>query len=209
MEKRLKRLLNMTSENSQGEEISTIAVFPCKFEYRNSFWKRHEIFMFPFVTQFFNQVLIGSIVWYFQKLSCWIHYCREKQGCAPTKILVHAAKATCFASVVDLLKCQGLSKVNTFIREYFKKFNHVHNSMASVEATKSFPLKEKNSPPLVSPSKDGKSENLLAKYSTPSKVSKLQNWLDESSALGQGCHLESWAVSQLKIENIQVLAMNL
>ena len=32
---------------------------------------------------------------------------------------MHVAKATCFASVVDLLKCQGLSKVNTYIHEYF------------------------------------------------------------------------------------------
>ena len=81
--------------------------------------------------------------------------------------------------------------------------------MASMEVTEICPLKEKNSPPLVSPSKAGKSENLLAKYSTPSKFSKLQNSLDESSALDQGCHLESRAVSQLKIENTQVLAINL
>ena len=62
MEKRLKRLLNLRSGNAQGAEISTIAVFACKFEYINSFQKRHEIFMFPFVTQFFNQDFIGSTV---------------------------------------------------------------------------------------------------------------------------------------------------
>ena len=55
--------------------------------------------------------------------------------------------------------------------------------MDSVKATKISPLKEKNSSPLVSPSKAGKFENPLVKYSTPSKVRKLQKTLDESSAL--------------------------
>ena len=79
----------------------------------------------------------------------------------------------------------------------------------SVEATESCPLKEKNSPPLVSPSKAVKYSKLLAKYSTPSKVSKLQNSLDESSTLSQGFHLESRAVSQLEIEKTKILAINL
>lgn len=149
---------------------------------------------------------------------CNCSICMKKQGCAPTGILVHAAKATGFASVADLLKCQGLSEehvnslnvstINTLLesirsgnidaKDLVKKLKPVQSSMASVEATENCPLKEQNSPPLLSPSKAGKSEKLLAKSSTPSKVSKLQKSLDESSALGQGCHLKSRAVSQLK-----------
>ena len=113
-----------------------------------------------------------------------------------------------FVLIQEHVNCWNVSTINNLLesirsgnfdaKDLVKKLKSVQSSMASVEATESFPLKEKNSPPLVSPSKAGKFENLLAKYSTPSKVSKLQNSLDESSALGQGCHLESRAVSQLK-----------
>lgn len=149
---------------------------------------------------------------------CNCSICMKKQGCAPTGILVYAAKATGFASVADLLKCQGLSEehVNSLnvstinsllesirsgnidVKDLVKKLKPVQSSMASVEATESCPLKEQNSPPLVSPLKAGKSEKSVVKSSTPSKVSKLQKSLDESSALGHGCHLESRAASQLK-----------
>lgn len=142
---------------------------------------------------------------------CNCSICMKKQGCAPTGMLVHAAKATGFASVADLLKCQGLSEEhvnslnvstincllesirsgNVDVKDLVKKLKPVQSSMASEEATESCPLKEQNSPPPVSPSKAGKSKKSLVKSSTPSKVSKLQKPLDESSAPPR-------AVSQLK-----------
>lgn len=142
---------------------------------------------------------------------CNCSICMKKQGCAPTGILVHAAKATGFASVADLLKCQGLSEEhvnslnvstinslvesirsgNVDVKDLVKKLKPVQSSMASIEATESSPLKEQNSSALVSPSKAGKSEKSLVKSSTPSKVRKLQKPLDGSSALPR-------AVSQLK-----------
>ena len=68
---------------------------------------------------------------------------------------------------------ESIHSRNIDVKDLVKKLKPVQSSMASVEATESCPLKEKNSPPLVSPSKARKSEKLLAKYSTPSKVSKL------------------------------------
>ena len=41
MEKKLKRLLNLRSGSVQSAEVSAIAVFGCKLEYRNAPRKKH------------------------------------------------------------------------------------------------------------------------------------------------------------------------
>ena len=65
-------------------------------------------------------------------------------------------------STINIL-LESIHSGNIDVKDLVKKIKPIHSSVASVQATESCPLKEKNSPPLVSPSKDGKYENLLAK----------------------------------------------
>eukprot|EP01018_Ginkgo_biloba_P026437 Gb_14005 [translate_table: standard] len=127
--------------------------------------------------------------------SCNCSICMKKQGRAPTGILVHAAKATGFASVADLLRCDDSTLVgalngdavnslmdslrsgNLDVKDLVKKLRPVKSSMNSKEANGNCLVQEGGSPAVVS----------------PSKTSKLKKSLDKSSASSEYSHSESKA----------------
>ncbi|KAH9315356.1 hypothetical protein KI387_023983, partial [Taxus chinensis] len=135
---------------------------------------------------------------------CNCSICMKKQGCAPTGILAHAAKATGFASVSDLLQCQGLSldrvdaltmdgllesihSGNTDVKDLVKKLKPVHACLISTQSvdSSSTPSNNQSVPPLINLLKD-KNHKPLSKPSTYLKECKAQKSFDQSPT-----HIES------------------
>ncbi|XP_057824788.1 uncharacterized protein LOC131036819 [Cryptomeria japonica] len=132
---------------------------------------------------------------------CNCSICMKKQGCVPTGILSHAAKATGFASVSDLLQCEGLTldQVDALnssqldglfesicsgamdVKDLAKKLKPVQGSLISKQPT-DMSLKKQCIPSLIHLLKDEKIKKLFNKCSSPSKEGNVQKSFDQSPA---------------------------